>query len=226
MSEVEASGGSVDEAVESGLALMGLDRDQVEVEVLSVGPPGSDEAKVRISARAPEETISPQLDSDTGDGPERQEILEYAREDALDFLEGLLEAAGLDGEVEVRLDGERVVAEVFGEDLGILIGRHGIGLQALQELLRAAVQRQAGTRVPIDLDIEGYRERRGEVLREHAEEMVAKARRQGEVVLEVMPAYERKIIHDAVSAREGVTSFSEGEEPNRRVVIRALEEGE
>lgn len=151
------------------------------------------------------------------------EILEFAREDALDFLEGLLDAMDLDGEVQVDLVEDYVRARVNGPELGILIGRHGRTLESLQELLRAAVQHQAGGRVLVTLDIEGYRERRREAVEEQAREMAERAIEQGEVALEPMPAFERKVVHDTVTEIEGVTSHSEGEEPERYVVLTRTE---
>lgn len=156
---------------------------------------------------------------------EEGDVLEYAREDALDFLEGLLEAMELDGQVTVELQDEEVTASVVGEDLGILIGRHGMTLDAIQELLRAAVQHQARERVRVALDIEGYRKRRIEAVGEDALQVAHRVVDEGgEVELDPMPAFERKVVHEIVAGIEGVTSFSEGDEPHRRVVIRSEEE--
>ncbi|MCA1840646.1 MAG: KH domain-containing protein, partial [Actinobacteria bacterium] len=97
------------------------------------------------------------------DPPEdRQEVLEDAREDALDFLEGILDSIDLEGEVTVEIEDDSLVAEIKGADVGVLIGRKGQTLDAIQELLRSVVQRQAQTRVRTRLDIEGYRTRRKE----------------------------------------------------------------
>ena len=159
------------------------------------------------------------------DRPEREplsdEALQDCRDEALDFLEGLLEAMELEGEVDVQVTEERSLACVVdGEDLAILIGRRGQILEATQDLLRTAVQRQAMTRVRVTLDIEGYRERRREVLAELARDKSEAALQDGEAELEYMSAFERKVIHDAVGEIDGVTSFSEGEEPRRRVIIQ------
>lgn len=150
---------------------------------------------------------------------DRAETLEFAKEDALDFLEGLLEAMDLDGEVKVELVGEQVEADVTGADLGILIGRYGRTLDAIQELLRAAVQHQAGGRVLVLLDIEGYRQHRREEVEELTRGMAEEALEQGEVRMEPMPAFERKVVHDTVGDIEGITSHSEGEDPDRYVVL-------
>jgi len=148
-----------------------------------------------------------------------EDRLAMAQEDALDFIEGLLEAMDVDGEATADIRDRRVYVSVEGQEAAILIGHHGQTLDAIQELLRSAVQRQVRARVWVTLDVQGYRERRKEALRERAREMAARAIDEGEMELEPMNAFERKIVHDAVGEITGVTSFSEGEEPYRRVVI-------
>lgn len=168
------------------------------------------------------ESGSPDAQPRAGDDTESPEqVIEYAREDAIDFLEGLLESVGLPGRVEAQvIDGE-ISALVEGEDLGVLIGRHGRTLEAVQELLRAAVQHQAETHIQVELDIEGYRVRRREAVETHAREMANRALETGEVRLRPMPAFERKVVHEVVGQMEGLQTFSEGEDPRRYVVIRA-----
>ena len=148
-----------------------------------------------------------------------EERLAMAQEDALDFVDGLLEAMDVDGEASVEIRDRRVYVSVEGSEAALLIGHHGQTLDAIQELLRSAVQRQVRARVWVTMDVQGYRERRRESLRERAREMASRALDEGEVELEPMNAFERKIVHDAIGEIEGVTSFSEGEEPYRRVVI-------
>jgi spoIIIJ-associated protein len=151
------------------------------------------------------------------------QVLEDAVEDALDFVEGLLDAMDLDGEVAAEVKDGAIGVVVTGESSGILIGRHGRTLEAIQDLLRTAVQRQAQTRIRLTLDVEGYRDRRREAVAKQAREMAERAVTEGEVELPEMSAFERKVVHDVVSTIEGVTSFSEGEEPRRRVIIQSEE---
>lgn len=152
------------------------------------------------------------------------EVLEDAREDALDFLEGLLDAMETDGDVVAEItDDGTVAAEIIGGDGGLLIGSRGQTLEAMQELLRTVVQRQAQTRVRVTLDVGGYRDRRKDAVKRMAEQMAEKAMSEGEVELEPMNAYERKIVHEAVAGMDGVSSFSEGQEPRRRVLLRRVE---
>ena len=145
------------------------------------------------------------------------EVAETARE----FIAGLLQAMGLEGEVGTSVDGITAHVDVAGEHLGALIGRRGQTLDALQEVARAAVQRRLRSRVRLAVDVEGYRARRRDSLAEYARDMAQRAKERGtEIELEPMTSYERKVVHDAVAEVEGASSFSEGEEPNRKVVIR------
>jgi spoIIIJ-associated protein len=129
---------------------------------------------------------------------------------------------GVDGEADAEVVDGSIEAWIEGDDLGLLIGRRGQVLEALQELLRIAVQRRLMERVRISLDVAGYRQRRRQALERRAEEMARVALEDGgEVKLEAMSAFERKIVHETVARIEGVRSFSEGEEPRRCVVIEA-----
>ena len=162
-------------------------------------------------AVAPEEVAEPEPAA-----PE--EVAEVGKE----FLSGLLEAMGLEAQIESSIDGESISLEVAGEDLGILIGRRGQTLDALQELTRTAVQRRLRSRVRLMVDVEGYRARRRDSLADYARSIAERAKARGtEIELEPMSSWDRKIVHDAVSDVEGVSSFSEGVDPNRKVVIRA-----
>lgn len=117
-------------------------------------------------------------------------------------------------------DDEEIHVDVWGDNLGILIGRGGATLQALQEIVTTIIGRSRKEARRITIDVERYRERRRQKLREYAENMAEKAlNTKSPVRLDPMPARERKIIHDALKDIEGVESKSEGEEPDRRIVI-------
>jgi len=147
--------------------------------------------------------------------------LGQASDEVLDFLEGLLDAMELVGEVQVEkiLPGE-LRAFIAGENGDLLIGRKGRTLDALQELVRAVVHRQIGPGLKVSLDVDGYRDRRRATIERITTEMIEEAIENGEVEMEPMSSYERKLVHDIVALNENVTSFSEGREPDRRVVIR------
>jgi spoIIIJ-associated protein len=145
--------------------------------------------------------------------------LEKESEIAADYLEDLLDIADLDGDIDMDVERDRALVSVVGGDLDDLVGRDGVVLEALQELVRLAVLTQTGQRSRLMLDIGGYRAGRRAVLTELGRTTAETVRSTGERVrLEPMSPFERKIVHDAVAAA-GLTSESEGEEPQRRVVV-------
>ncbi len=145
--------------------------------------------------------------------------LEQQSEIAADYVEGLLDVADLDGDIDMDVEGDRALVSVVGTTLQELIGTRGEVLEALQELTRLAVHRQTGARTRIMLDVGGYRARRRVELTELGREIAEEVSSTGEPKrLSAMTPFERKIVHDAVAAA-GLRSESEGEEPNRRVVV-------
>jgi spoIIIJ-associated protein len=146
---------------------------------------------------------------------------EAVAEVAQEFVDGLLSVMGLEAEVKSSVEGDSAFIDVAGDSLGVLIGRRGQTLDALQELARTAVQRRLRSRVRLLVDVEGYRARRRTSLAEYAKQIAERAKQRGtEIELEPMNSFERKIVHDAVAEVDGATSFSEGEEPTRKVVVR------
>jgi spoIIIJ-associated protein len=147
------------------------------------------------------------------------DLLEQEGEIAADYIEGLLDIADLDGDIDMDVEGDRAVVSVVGATLDELIGADGEVLEALQELTRLAVHRQTGVRARLMLDVGGFRSRRRAELAEYGQSVAEEVAKTGEPrKLGSMSAFERKIIHDAV-ADAGLRSESEGEEPNRRVVV-------
>lgn len=145
--------------------------------------------------------------------------LENEGEIAADYIEGLLDVADLDGDIDMDVEGDRAVVSVVGATLSELVGPRGEVLEALQELTRLAVHRQTGARTRIMLDVGGYRKRRKEELTEAGRAAADEVKRTGVAKkLAAMNPFERKVVHDAVAAA-GLRSESEGEEPDRRVVV-------
>jgi spoIIIJ-associated protein len=145
--------------------------------------------------------------------------LEQESEIAADYVEGLLDVADLDGDIDMDVEGDRAVVSVVGATLQELIGSNGEVLEALQELKRLAVLRQTGARTRIMLDVGGYRARRRVELTELGQDAADEVKSSGVPRrLDAMTPFERKVVHDAVAAA-GLRSESEGEEPNRRVVV-------
>jgi spoIIIJ-associated protein len=145
--------------------------------------------------------------------------LEQESEIAADYIEGLLDVADLDGDIDMDVEGDRPVVSVVGATLDELVGPRGEVLEALQELTRLAVHRQTGMRSRIMLDVGGYRARRRRELADLGTQAAEQVSRTGVPQrLQAMTPFERKVIHDAVAAA-GLRSESEGEEPDRRVVV-------
>jgi spoIIIJ-associated protein len=145
--------------------------------------------------------------------------LELEGEIAADYVEGLLDVADLDGDIDMDVEGDRALVSVVGATLDELVGPRGEVLEALQELTRLAVHRQTGARTRVMLDVGGYRQRRRAELTEAGRLAADEVKRTGVAKkLGAMNPFERKVVHDAVAAA-GLSSESEGEEPDRRVVV-------
>ena len=171
-----------------------------------------DEAGVEDEDSAPSDGDEASPEVDMAD-------LEQESEIAADYVEGLLDVADLDGDIDMDVEGDRALVSVVGATLQELIGPHGEVLEALQELTRLAVHRQTGARTRIMLDVGGYRARRRVELTELGQDAAAEVKTSGVPrPLDAMTPFERKVVHDAVAAA-GLRSESEGEEPNRRVVV-------
>jgi spoIIIJ-associated protein len=147
------------------------------------------------------------------------EALEQEGDIAADYIEGLLDIADYDGDIDLDVEGERALVSVVGSGLDELVGKRGEVLEALQELTRLAVHRQTGNRTRLMLDVGGYRERRRQELSKLGRDVCEEVKRNGKPKpLAPMTPFERKIVHDAIAAA-GLRSESEGEEPERYVVV-------
>nr|WP_202485936.1 R3H domain-containing nucleic acid-binding protein [Streptomyces sp. SID4985] len=149
--------------------------------------------------------------------------LEQEGEIAADYLEGLLDIADLDGDIDMDVEADRasvsIISDANGRDLQKLVGRDGEVLEALQELTRLAVHRETGDRSRLMLDIAGYRAKKRAELAELGAKAAAEVKSSGEPVkLKPMTPFERKVVHDAIKGA-GLRSESEGEEPQRFVVV-------
>lgn len=144
-----------------------------------------------------------------------------AAERLRDLLEEVVDALDLDAEVEVEEDEERLVGTVEGEDLGVLIGRHGQTIDALEHVAaRVAWRGEEGDRKRVVVDAAGYRARRAEALQRTAEKAAGEAVRFGRpVALDAMVASERRIVHEFLRDRHDVETYSEGDEPDRHLVV-------
>ena len=203
------------DSVINGNDLLGEDDDLIEVEDSEDDP--ADEAG---EVEGADEELDDESDEDDEDGEEDDlSSLEDEGDIAADYIEGLLDIADLDGDIDMDVEGDRAVVSVVGATLDELVGDDGEVLEALQELTRLAVHRKTGTRARLMLDVGGFRVRRRAELADLGRSIADEVARTGEPKkLRAMSPFERKIIHDAVAVA-GLRSESEGEEPNRRVVV-------
>jgi spoIIIJ-associated protein len=174
-----------------------------------------------VDAHNPETEPDVAEDEGTEDSPEIGDNLLVREGDiAADYLERLLDIADYDGDIDLDVENDRAVVAIVGSDLSALVGGRGETLDALQELTRLAVQQQTGVRSRLMLDVSGHRQARRTELQQLAKDTCERVLENGEPVrLAPMNPFERKVVHDAVAAVDGVRSESEGEEPHRRVVV-------
>lgn len=216
--EVEKTAASVEEAVLAALTEMGLTEQEVDVEVLQepkkgVLGIGAQEATVRVR---PKRASGADL---------TEEDLDEQADVAAEFIEGLLDAMDIDADVETSYEHERMYVEIWApegdqDEMGILIGHHGAVLEALQELTRIVVAQSTGQRCRVTVDIEDYQKRKRSRLVATAKDVARRVAKSGESEgLESMNAYDRKIVHDVITVINGVDSASEGEDPDRYVVV-------
>lgn len=209
---IKVSAKTVEEAIALGLVQLGLDRDEVEVEILNEGSRGifglgAVDAQVRLTPLRPAPARLPDV-----------------AEIGCEVLTKILSAMGIEAEVTVRPQSGRgrqpVVLDITGDDLGILIGRRGETLRALQFITRLIVGRRTRSRANLVLDVEHYKVRRERSLQDLALRMAEKVRQEGKpIALEAMPANERRIVHIALRDHPHVTTESVGEGERRKVTI-------
>jgi spoIIIJ-associated protein len=217
MREVERNAASVEEALEAALTELGISEQEADVEILQEPRSGflrmgGQEAVVRVRPKQ------------AGGEESSEEDLDEQAETAAEWVEQLLDMLGVPGDAEPNFVEGTMYVDVWGEEgdgMGLLIGRHGQTLDALQEVVRGAVQRRLESRFRVVVDVEDYRKRRRSQLISRARGVAKRVSRTGRPErLDPMNAYERKIVHDAMGTMSGIETVSEGEDPNRRVVIR------
>lgn len=203
MREVTASGETVEEAIESALQQLKLPRERAEIEIIDEGRKGflgifgSVRAVVKVS--------------------EKIDNIEITK----DFLKEVATHMGAEIDVEVEQEGNRVTFNLSGDKIALLIGRRGKTLNALQYLSQLVLNKYTTQFHSVVVDAEGYRERREETLIDLAKKMAQKATKVNrKVSLEPMPSFERKIIHTALQDESSVTTYSNGHEPHRHIVIK------
>lgn len=203
MREVTASGSTVDEAVQSALQQLNTTEDRVEVEVIDEGKKG-----ILGIIGAKRAIVTVRLKKDPIEETEK-------------YLKSVTTLMNVDVDIKTTVEDNHVTFEMDGENIAIIIGKRGQTLNALQYLAHLVINKQKETYYTVTVDAEGYRERRKETLESLALKMADKAKRLNrKVALEPMPAYERKIIHSKLQDVEGVTTYSDGQEPHRHIIIK------
>jgi len=204
MNKVVESAKTIDEAIQLGLQKLGLTIDKVEINILSEPTKGflgfgSKNAEVELIAKQQD-----------------------PKEDGKKFLQHVFAEMDLDITIEESMQDDHTVFNLVGDNLGVLIGRRGQTLDALQYLLNISANRNSDENIRFMLDAEQYRERRKKTLESLADRLANKAKKyKKDVVLEPMSAYERKIIHTHLQDERGIVTKSQGQEPFRKIVISA-----
>ena len=228
MKSAEGSGRTVEEAIRDALKILGARREDVDLMVLDEGSRGvlglgSRSARVRL-------TLLSAIDDDEAGAieappppPPAESVPETVGErgqEAQRITAEIIGAMGFRATVTGREDDDLVQVSVGGPDLAPLIGRHGQTLEALDLLVNLIMAHHQGQRVPVAVDVERYRERRREALQDLARRFAERVRRtERPITMKPMSAAERRIVHTTLADDAGVTTYSEGEEPDRRVVI-------
>lgn len=225
---------SVDEAIQKGLKELGLPREAVEVEVLDEGSGGvfgigSRQARVRISLTSREgsgtgeDEVDVEQEVETGVDPEEAHVLTMAEDVVRELLQKMNISAHVSGQFGEKADNlpfHPMKIDVTGDDLSMLIGKRGKTLNALQYVTRLILGKELERGVPLSIDVEGYRKRREEQVRQIARRVARQVtnttRRQA---LEPMPPNERRFVHIELRDHPQVYTESIGEDPNRKVVI-------
>lgn len=241
---LEKSGKTEDEALAAALAELGLERDDVSVEIveraksgfLGIGAspavirvqyevadeaPAVEEAPAEAEVRAESAETRPESPAEAAPAEYEPKYTEGVKAATESFLHGLLERMGVKAEITIcDRDNGGLLVELAGPGMGAVIGRRGETLDAIQHLTNYAVNRGSEKRCHISVDAESYRAKREESLVRLAEKMAAKVvKYKRSMALEPMNSYERHVIHTALQNYEGVSTSSTGTEPNRRVVV-------
>ena len=230
---LEKSARTEDAAIAAALAELGMDRDDVSVEILERAKSGflgigASPAKVRVSYECPDEPVAVPVvkeepvaaaEKPAAPAPVVEEDPEFAA--VRTFLTGLLEHMGVKAELEFsHRENGGINVNLSGGNMGVIIGRRGETLDAIQHLTNYVVNKGSDKRMHISIDAEAYRSKREESLTKLAEKMAEKAiKYKHSMALEPMNSYERHVIHTALQNYPGVTTSSTGVEPNRRVVV-------
>ena len=229
---VITTGKTVDEAIEAALSELGCTKEQATIEVVEEGTEGGflglgrKDAEVKVtfnSEESGEAAPAAEADDDTYFGDDESfegDAVSEAEDAAANFVAEVLSGIGIHGNMDSYREDDTIYISVTGSDCGAAIGRHGETLEAISYMTNLIANKHSEQRVHVYLDVGGYRKHREQVIKGLADKAVSRVRRSGrKVTMEAMSPAERRIVHSYLQDVNGVTTHSEGVEPNRCVVV-------
>ena len=229
---VITTGKTVDEAIEAALSELGCTKEQATIEVVEEGTEGGflglgrKDAQVKVTANtddsaAPAPAVEESDDTYYGDDESFEgDAVSEAEDAAANFVAEVLSGIGIHGNMDSYREDDTIYISVTGSDCGAAIGRHGETLEAISYMTNLIANKHSEQRVHVYLDVGGYRKHREQVIKGLADKAVSRVRRSGrKVTMEAMSPAERRIVHSYLQDVNGVTTHSEGVEPNRCVVV-------
>ena len=226
------TGKTVDEAIEAALSELGCTKEQATIEVVEEGTEGGflglgrKDAEVKVTFNSDETTeaaSAPVESEDTyycDDESFEGDAVSEAEDAAANFVAEVLSGIGIHGNMDSYREDDTIFISVTGSDCGAAIGRHGETLEAISYMTNLIANKHSEQRVHVYLDVGGYRKHREQVIKGLADKAVSRVRRSGrKVTMEAMSPAERRIVHSYLQGVNGVTTHSEGVEPNRCVVV-------
>ena len=228
---VTKTAATVDEAVEAAIAELGCAKEDAKIEVISEGAAGGflgvgkKDAEVKVTFDAPDEAEAApaEEEDDTYYGDDESfegDAVSEAEDAAVNFVAEVLSGIGIHGNMDSYREEDTIYISVSGSDCGAAIGRHGETLEAISYMTNLIANKHSEGRVHVHLDVGGYRKHREQIIKGLADKAVYKVKKSGKrYVMEAMSPSERRIVHSYLQDVKGVTTHSEGEEPNRSVVV-------
>ena len=228
---VTKTAATVDEAVAAAIAELGCSKEEAQIEVISEGAAGGflgvgkKDAEVKVTFDAPDEAEAApaEEEDDTYYGDDESfegDAVSEAEDAAVNFVAEVLSGIGIHGNMDSYREDDTIYISVSGNDCGSAIGRHGETLEAITYMTTLIANKHSEERVRVHLDVGGYRKHREQVLINLANKAAFKVKKTGrKVVMEPMNPSERRLVHSHLQSVNGVETHSEGEEPNRRIIV-------
>lgn len=219
---------TVEEAIQAALDELNVTEENCTIEVISEPKSGllglgSKDAEVKVTADIPEEDDADDVVYYGDDESFEGDAVTEAEDAAVRFVAEVLSGIGIHGNMDSYKEGDTIYISVSGADCGSAIGRHGETLEAISYMTNLVANKHSDERIRVHLDVGGYRKHREQILINLANKAAYKVKKTGrKVVMEPMNPSERRLIHAHLQNFRGVETHSEGEEPNRRVIVTAV----